>query len=244
MPDAYQNRDEYRRLSDAADFVYFRVTEEETDLLIGAPERLEKEALEAVGKARAAVKRIIERRPAFVKSLSPLEPFGGEEPCVLEMYQAGKTAGTGPMAAVAGMIAEYTGRALIRRVPEVIVENGGDVFLAGFHERTVAIAAGASPLSGRIGLRVLPGPGFSVCTSSGTYGHSLSFGKADAAVVAAGNAALADAVATMLGNKLKTRADMAAAVEWAASLEGVSGAAAVMGDKLAAAGRIELVPLV
>lgn len=242
-PDPYLNRNTYRILADAADLTYFRVTEGETDLCIGAPEELKDTALLAVREAREAVEEIIRKRPTFLKSLSPLEPFGGEKACVLSMYRAGWIAGTGPMAAVAGMVAEYTGRALLKHVPEVTVENGGDVFLAGFHTRTVAVAAGTSPLSGRIGIKALPGPGFSVCTSSGTYGHSLSFGKADAAVVAAEDAALADAVATMLGNKCKTAADLASAVEWAAALEGVSGALAVMGDKLAAAGQIELVPL-
>ena len=227
----------------AEGLVYFRVTEGETDLYIGAQKDLRQEALEAVKEVRALVSAVIRKRPAFQRSLGPLEPFGDEADCLMKMYAAAKTAGTGPMAAVAGMIAEYTARALLPLSPEIVVENGGDVFLAGMHRRTVAIVAGQSPLSGKLGLLVTPGPGFSVCTSSGTYGHSLSFGKADAAVAMAEDAALADAVATMLGNKCKSEACLAEAAEWAASLPGITGAAAVMGDKLAAAGQIEFTAL-
>ena len=241
--DIYANRNGYRACMRAEGLVYFRVTEGETDLYIGAESDLADEALRAVKTVRAFVTDTIRSRPAFLRSLSPLEPLGGEPDCIRRMYEAGRVAGTGPMAAVAGMIAEYAGRALLKFSPEVVVENGGDVFLAGMHKRTVAIVAGESPLSGKLGLSVLPGPGFSVCTSSGTYGHSLSFGKADAAVVAAADAALADAVATMLGNRCKHERGLAEAAEWAASLPGVTGAAAVMGEKLAAAGQLEFVAL-
>lgn len=240
MRDLYADRASYRVLSAAADLVYFRVTEGETDLFIGAGRRLEKEAFAAVLGSRALVRQEIARRPAFQSSLSPLDEDIPLPDCIRAMYAAGKTAGTGPMAAVAGMIAEYTGRALLPYSGEVTVENGGDVFLAGMRQRVIAIAAGQSPLSGKLGIKVIPGTGFAVCTSSGTYGHSLSFGRADAAVVAGENAALCDAAATMLGNRCKSEADLAEAVEWAAALPGVSGAVAVIGDKLAAAGGIEL----
>lgn len=241
--DIYANRDGYRAAMRAEGLVYFRVTEGETDLYIGAAQDLSVQALAAVREARALVTDIIGRRPSFQKSLSPLEPFGDEPEWILKMYRAGRTAGTGPMAAVAGMVAEYTARALLSLSPETVVENGGDVFMTGIRERTVAIVAGSSPLSGKLGLKVVPGPGLSVCTSSGTYGHSLSFGKADAAVVVAADAALADAAATMLGNRCKNAGCLEGAVEWAAALPGVTGAVAVMGDTLAAAGKIEFVAL-
>ena len=241
--DIYANRDGYRACMRAEGLVYFRVTEGETDLYIGAQKELGREALEAVREVRALVSGIIQKRPLFQRSLAPLDPFGEEAEPLMKMYRAGSIAGTGPMAAVAGMIAEHTARALLLLSPEIVVENGGDVFLAGMHKRTVAIVAGNSPLSGKLGLTATPGPGFSVCTSSGTYGHSLSFGKADAAVVCAADAALADAVATMLGNKCKNESCLGGAVEWAAALPGVTGAVAVMGEKLAAAGQIEFTAL-
>ena len=228
---------------DAADLTFFRVTEDETDLYVGAARELKDETLALVREIRVLIKAEIARRPAFLSSLTPIEPKGGEPAPVLGMYEAAKVAGTGPMAAVAGAVASYVGRGLMPLSPEIIIENGGDVFVAGMRRRILSIEAGTSPLTGKIGLRVLPGPGFSVCTSSGTYGHSLSFGRADAAVACAENAALADAVATMLGNRCKDENCLAEAVEWAAALPGMTGAAAVIGDKLAIAGKIELVPL-
>ena len=241
--DLYADREQYRALQNAGDLRYFRVTEGETDLMIGASRVLDAKALEIVKSVRSLVQKEIRERPEFQTSLTPLEASGEKPELIRGMYQAAEVAGTGPMAAVAGAIAQAVGRGLLERSPNVTVENGGDVFLAGPHVRVIAIAAGESPISGKIGIRLTPGKGVGVCTSSGTYGHSLSFGKADAAVVAADDAALADAAATMLGNKVKTPEDLAEAVEWAAALPGVLGAVAVIGDKIAAAGEIELVPI-
>ncbi len=241
--DPYADRAQYRTLQNAGDLRYFRVTEGETDLMIGASRVFDTAALETAKAARCLVQREIAAYPEFQTSLTPLVAPAAADGLILEMYKAAQIAGTGPMAAVAGAIAQAVGKALLPRSPNVVVENGGDVFLAGPHVRLIAIAAGKSPLSGKLGLRVRPGDGMGVCTSSGTYGHSLSFGKADAAVVVAPDAALSDAVATMLGNKVKTQADLAEAVEWAAALPGVLGAVAVIGDKIAAAGEIELAPI-
>ena len=241
--DPYANRSSYRSRVAANGLSYFRVTVRETDLLIGASSPDSDTALQAVQRVRALVESEIKARPAFLSSLVPLEEEGSVPGPVHAMYAAGLIAGTGPMAAVAGLIAEYTGRALARSTSEVIVENGGDIFLLGENARTVAIAAGQSPLSMKLGLRVEPTEGLGVCTSSGTYGHSLSFGKSDAAVVVAHDCALADAVATMLGNRCRSAEDLAGAVEWAAALPGVDGALAILGDRLAAAGEVELVRL-
>ena len=241
--DPYVNRDSYRSLVAKADLVYYRVTMGETDLLIGSCKAFRREALAAVGAARRTVRKAIEARPDFQTSLVPIEWPDAEPELIRRMLSASDISGTGPMAAVAGMIAEYTGRKLLEYSPEVIVENGGDIFLGGPTERVAAIAAGQSPLSMKLGILVDPSCGTGVCTSSGTYGHSLSFGRSDAAVVVSPDTALADAVATMLGNRCKSAEDLASAVEWAAALPGVTGAVAVLGEQLAAAGEIDLVRL-
>ena len=108
------------------------------------------------------------------------------------------------MAAVAGAIAEYVGRSLLLQgVREVMVENGGDIFLSRKKDCTVAIFAGQSPLSNKVGV-LIAGKDMprAVCTSSGTVGHSLSFGDADSVTVLASSTPLADAVATRLGNEV------------------------------------------
>jgi ApbE superfamily uncharacterized protein (UPF0280 family) len=148
------------------------------------------------------------------------------------------------MAAVAGALAARVGRFLAPLSDEVIVENGGDIFVRLTRPATVALFAGKSPLTGRVALKINPllTP-LGVCTSSGTVGHSFSFGRADAACVVAADTALADATATALGNRVPEAGAIAAALNWVASVPEILGAVVIVGEKLGAWGEVELVPL-
>jgi len=145
------------------------------------------------------------------------------------------------MAAVAGAMAESVGKDLLANSAEVIVENGGDIFIHSARELKVGIFAGKSPLSFRVGLKI-PGAnhGWGVCTSSGTVGPSLSFGRADAACVLAPSAALADAAATAIGNLVSSSADLPQGLEKAQTIPGLTGVVIIIGDKLGAWGDVEL----
>ncbi len=111
-----------------------------------------------------------------------------------------------------------------RYSPEVIVENGGDIFLKTSQAATVALYAGNSPLSLKVGILLAAAmTPLGVCTSSGTVGHSLSLGRADAACVLAADTALADAAATALGNRVKVPDDIPAALEWLSNTPGYFG---------------------
>jgi ApbE superfamily uncharacterized protein (UPF0280 family) len=146
------------------------------------------------------------------------------------------------MAAVAGAIAEMVGMELLQYSDEVIVENGGDIFIKTNVPRKVGIYAGNSPLSGKIAIKIYPEETpAGICTSSGTVGHSLSFGKADAVVVVSRDAFLADAVATAVGNRVKNPSGIKDAVDFAAGIDSVEGVLVIIGDKLGAWGKIELV---
>jgi uncharacterized protein len=186
----------------------------------------------------------IAAHPEFLTTLAPWpeDPFA--PPVVREMIAAAKAAGVGPMAAVAGALAERVGRALAPLSDEIIVENGGDLFLKVASPAIISLFAGQSPLSHRVGLKIAPelSP-LGVCTSSGTVGPSLSFGRADAACILAPNAALADAAASGLGNRVADAGALASALEWAVSVPGLLGAVVIVGDKLGAWGRVELTPL-
>jgi len=220
----------------------FRVRIDESDLLISAERPLRELAKRALLSARADLESYLRQDPGFGISLRPYDPQPDAPDIVHEMAQAAKTCGVGPMAAVAGAVAERVGRALLAETPQVIVENGGDIFLHSARPRTAAIHAGSSPLSGRLGLRVsLTNRGLGLCTSSGTVGPSLSFGKADAAIVLATSAALADAAASALGNRIQTADDIVAALEHVKAIPGVLGAAAIIGDHLGAWGEVEVV---
>jgi ApbE superfamily uncharacterized protein (UPF0280 family) len=145
------------------------------------------------------------------------------------------------MAAVAGAMAEFVGRELLPDSPEVIVENGGDIFLRSLREFKAGIFAGSSPLSLRIGLRVPPADqGLGVCTSSGTVGPSLSFGRADAVCVVAPSASLADAAATAVGNRVKSAQDLSTGLETAQAIAGLTGVVIIIGEKMGVWGKVEL----
>jgi hypothetical protein len=140
-------------------------------------------------------------------------------------------------------MAEFVGRELLASCDEVIVENGGDIFIRTPKKKLLGVYAGdRSPFTGKLFLEIQPSEnGLGVCTSSGTVSHSLSFGNADAALIISSDTALADAVATATGNMVKTPADMEKAIGFAKSVEGVKGVLVLMGDKMASWGEVKLV---
>ncbi|MBM3118444.1 MAG: UPF0280 family protein [Chloroflexi bacterium] len=226
------------------DLVSFNVTVKETDLYIRAASNLEAEALKSVMKHRTPLEEYIKSHPLFLHSLEPCSVEDDAPAIVRDMARAAHMAGVGPMAAVAGAIAEAVGRDLLAHTPEVIVENGGDIFVRLSKTRLVSIYAGESPLTSKIALEIKPeDTPLGVCTSSGTVGHSLSFGTADAVVVVSYCTALADATATAIGNNIRSADDITAAIEQARAIDGLAGVVVIKGDKIGVWGRVKLVPL-
>jgi len=240
---AYEDRT-YRNLGTRKGLVCFRVVVQETDLWVQAQTRLDALAREWVLVIRTQLDRFIDRHPEFAATLLP---WSLEEPApeiVRIMAAAGLATHVGPMAAVAGAFAELVGRRLLEKSREVIVENGGDIFLKTEGEVTVGVFAGKSPLSDRIGIRFPGGQTpLGVCTSSGTVGHSLSLGKADAVVVVAPSCALADAAATSIGNHLTLSTRIPEALGFARTVPGLRGVMVIMGEKMGVWGDLEVVPL-
>ena len=181
--------------------------------------------------------------PSFFSSLEPLEVMEDAPEIVRVMAEASEKAVVGPMASVAGAMAEFVGRELLAFSGEVIVENGGDIFLRASKPRTLGIFAGEeSPFTGKLAIEVPPSEeGLGLCTSSGTVSHSLSFGRSDAVLVMARGAALADAMATSVGNILKTPEYIQMALDRAKSVDGVLGVVAIIGDKFGTWGNIKLI---
>lgn len=238
--DAVERR--YRRLHTGEGLSFYRVSLEQSDLSIGTLRPLKPQAAKALEEARSQVEARIREQKEFLTSFVPVRPLIGTGIVPAWMEAASLAAGTGPMAAVAGAIAQYVGRALLADSQDVVVENGGDLYLHLTQPRIAAIYAGDSPLSDKIGIQLPPGE-WGLCTSSGRIGPSHSFGSAHAAVVLSHDAALADAAATQLGNLVHGEEDLAAAVRTVMDMPGVEGALAIWEDKLAALGRMKLVPL-
>jgi ApbE superfamily uncharacterized protein (UPF0280 family) len=243
QPLDYQERT-YRSRVRTRGLVSFQIQIKETDLWISAGRDLTREARDLALACRHPLEQYIHTHPSFLTSLVPIpeDPYAPSP--IKEMIKAACQVGIGPMAAVAGVIAQYVGEGLLGLSEEVIVENGGDLFLAANRPVTVAIFAGGSPLSERLGMLVYPHQmPLGVCTSSGTIGHSLSLGKADAVCVHSRSAALADAAATALGNKIKSVRDIETATDWARTVEGILGGVVIIGATMASWGEVELVNL-
>lgn len=239
----YQER-AYRNYVKAENLVKFEVIEKETDLLILAEKNLYDKALAFVLKYRTDLETYISSDPGFQKSFSPYGIRYDAPPIVKEMAAAARKAKVGPMAAVAGAIAEFVGKELRQFTDEIIVENGGDIFMKINQTRKVGVYAGNSPFSEKIALEVEPREKpFSVCCSSGTVGHSFSFGKADAVVVIAGSSLLADAAATAIGNVVKEITDIEQGLKLAKKIKNLDGVLIIKDDQLGALGTIKIVPL-
>jgi ApbE superfamily uncharacterized protein (UPF0280 family) len=238
--DTYQPRT-YRHWIEGKDLVPFQVTVKETDLYVRASANLQRKTHRLVLKYRYQLEGYIKRNPVFQKSLEPLTVPEYAPAIVRQMAEAGQKAGVGPMAAVAGAIAESVGRELLTFTPEIIVENGGDIFLKVLKKRTVGIFAGDSPLTGKIGLEIEPGDTpLGICTSSGTVGHSLSYGKSDAVVVLSASTALADAAATAIGNRIQKPDDIDTAIEFGRSIDGLKGIVIIVGKSVGVWGDVRL----
>jgi ApbE superfamily uncharacterized protein (UPF0280 family) len=239
----YQPRD-YRHWVQDRELVSFNVVSKETDLYIRASSDLSIKARKLVLEYRRQIEGYIAQHPSFASSLKPLPVTEEAPPIVREMTDATRKFSVGPMASVAGAIAQFVGCGLLDHSPEVIVENGGDIFINSSRDRVIAIYAGKSPLSGRLGLEIKgEETPLGVCTSSGTVGHSLSLGRADAVVVVAESATLADAAATAIGNIISQAEDISAGIEMAQRNRELLGVLIIKNDKIGIWGRIKICQL-
>ena len=239
----YQERT-YRNYVKADNLIKFEVIEKETDLLILAESNLYDKALEQVLKYRKEIEDYIQAHPHFGKTFSPCRANYGAPLMIKEMCAASRRSKVGPMAAIAGALAEFVGKALLPLSREIIVENGGDIFIKTDEPRRVAVFAGTSPFSEKIALELEPRKDpYCVCTSSGTVGHSFSFGKADAVVVISKNGALADAAATAIGNVVKEVSDIEQGIRLAKKIKRLDGVLIIKGDQMGVRGKIRIVPL-
>jgi len=231
----------YRHWIKGQDLISFNVVVKETDLYIRASTNLKRKALKLVLKYRNTLERYIERHPSFLTSLEPFSAADDAPDIVKSMSESASKVGVGPMASVAGAIAEFVGNELLTFSPEIIIENGGDIFLKSLKKRLIGIYAGKSPLSDKIGLEINgQDTPLGVCSSSGTVGHSLSYGKADAVIVLSKSATLADAAATAIGNLIVESSDIPKGIEFAKAIEGLLGIIIIKDDKMGLWGKVKI----
>jgi ApbE superfamily uncharacterized protein (UPF0280 family) len=239
--DKYQKRF-YRDWFGARDLYITHIIAKETDLEILTNKPIDKYFIEEkIRLYRWDIENYIDKDRRFLTALKPLAVALDAPRIVKEMAVQAKKADVGPMATVAGAIAEFLGRDLLKKgYKEVIVENGGDIFLKTTKKRKIGIYAGRLKLWRGLKLIIKPkDTPMGICTSSGTLGHSLSFGCADSVVVLSRNASLADAVATAACNRVRTRQDLQAAINFAKSITGVLGVVIIFKNNLISWGKVE-----
>ena len=236
----YEER-KYREWVKQDDLITVKVIEDETDLMVSAMSDLSEPALRSVSKYRKHLKDYIAKDRKFLESLEPVNVALDAPEIVKDMARASRLAGVGPMASVAGAVSEFVARDLLSHSKQLIIENGGDIYIKTNIERLLGVYAGNSPFTGKIALKIKPEQTpMGICTSSGTVGHSLSLGKADAAIILSRWTALADAVATATGNVVKSEEDIQNGVDFARSIEGVEGVIVILGAKIGIWGDIDI----
>lgn len=234
----------YREWINAKELQAVDIIQDQSDIHIRCDIALDKKLLEQRTRLyRRQINQYISEDKKFLTSLLPLRVSSSAAPIVKEMASVSRLVNVGPMATVAGAIAQYLANDILKQgAQELIVENGGDIFLKTRKIRQVSIYAADSKLSNKIFLKIYPqDTPLGVCTSSGTVGHSLSLGKADAVTILASNAIICDAVATAACNLIKSENDIKKAIEFAKRVKEVRGIVIIFKNKLASWGKIEFV---
>jgi ApbE superfamily uncharacterized protein (UPF0280 family) len=219
-------------------FVHAKVEIAETAATIAAEGRFVERAVEALKATRSEIERQVRKDPFFLTTMEPYTPQD-PGPVVRRMCDASAVAGVGPMATVAGAVAQVALEAMVEQgCDHGWVDNGGDVALVlsapatmeVFHEpgAKTAFGLGLEPTHGIIG----------VCTSSGRLGHSISLGDSDVALAVADSAFLADALATAIGNRVHGPSTLGTCFDPFKGTKGMIGALAMADGEVAMHGRL------
>ncbi len=238
----------YRTQFNSERFTGFEVKHLETDLWIGVDPTSFNEQMKEVAQAKMETLRkkfddYIAAEPFFKKSLKPFHPSENAPKEAIEMAVAAEKAGIGPMSAVAALFAREIGEEILKNfsVEELVIENGGDIYVLLKNDLVLSVFAGESILSERIGL-VIPAQNnkLGICTSAGTVGPSISYGVADAVVVVCEDILLADAFATALGNKVKSPDHVEKVIKQAEKYPEIQSLLIICEDKIGVKGENEI----
>lgn len=226
----------------------FTVTFKETDLWIGIDKASYRAEISAFAARRIKTLRdemdaYLCKDPNYLTALVPYDAASTAPVLLREMSAVARQSGIGPMSAVAGAVAARVARDIKEQfgVKEIIVENGGDIYADIQETIDMAVFAGESPLSEKVGFAI--GADYAplgICTSSGTVGPSLSFGKADAVMIICKDCALADTYATAFANQIQTTEDIVPCMEKIQEVNEILGALCIKEDKIGIAGVFNL----
>jgi ApbE superfamily uncharacterized protein (UPF0280 family) len=233
----------YRGLIAADDLVTSRVCAGESDLFVLANQDVTQPGRGFLLEVRNDLESYIRRDPSFLTNRIAHRPLHHAPRIVIRMAEVSSYYNIGPMAAVAGAVADCVGQQLTKSQTDVIIENGGDIFVHTRKPIAFTLYAGEnSPFSGKLKFKpTLSDRSFGVCTSSGTVGHSYSQGRADAVCVVSQTASQADAAATAMGNKVKHKKDIGQVIQEASNNHNILGIIVALEDKLGIWGEVEII---
>ncbi len=232
----------YRTYIEAEKTSSFNITIYESDLQIYTDGQLQVALEEELKMIRKTIETYVIACPEFIKSLVPISIKKNDPVIIKHMKEASKKLSVGPMATVAGAVSHYLGEKFYDGTNELIIENGGDLFVYSKEHKTILLHGGPNAtvknLSIKIDKSLLP---IGVCTSSGKVGHSLSFGNCDAVTVLSKDTLVADAAATALGNLLKDKKDINSVLQYSKTFKEISGVIAIVDDQMGAWGAFEFI---
>ena len=232
------------------DLVYkYHFSEKESNLTIIS------ESKHAIAKAkevfyyhRNILEEYVLKDKYFLKSFTPMK-VKSDLIIIKKMAIAAELCDVGPMAAVAGALADIMLE--VKKSKEIanykpakiaLVENGGEIAVDSEKSMKIALYAGKNKLNLNIGFLIKKEDcPMGIGTSSATIGHAISLGEADAATVFAENAALADAAATKVGNLVKgndIEKSIKKGLDAVDDIDGVFGVFISRGNKIGSTGKI------
>ncbi|MBD3349972.1 MAG: hypothetical protein GF364_00620, partial [Candidatus Lokiarchaeota archaeon] len=204
------------------------ITMEESDVtLISESDLYIKFGIQKLLADRKILKQFIKQHSEFKSSFKPLQYKDCPE-IVEQMINASTLTYVGPMAAVAGALADSMGIYMKEKGAQIsVIENGGEVFISSVEDIYIALYSMTTILKGKVGF-LFRGKQYDIGlgTSSGTFGHAISLGKADTVTVFAINAAIGDAAATRIANEVNgedIEGSVGKGLEIADDLENVHG---------------------
>lgn len=243
----YTNRT-YREHLNKDRWTHFIVQCKESDLWIGVdrpsyrPE-MPDFCLKLIQEVRSDMEAYLHKDPNYALSLVPYEAREDAPEIFKQMSAVARKTGIGPMSAVAGAVAYWVVNSLKTRfgAKEIIAENGGDIYADIREDIDISVFAGASPLSEKVGLHIQAKEApLGICTSSGTVGPSLSFGKADAVMIICRDVLLADSYATAFANYIRKPEDINPILERIGKTEDIISALLIKDDKMGVIGKFEI----
>lgn len=244
LPEYQQDTDKsvYRNKVKSRNRYNWRILYKYSDILVSSDKDVEDRLKKLVKEVYSVLESHIKEDPSFQKSLSPVRSKPQYHPLIKKMCDKSAVFNVGPMATVAGAVCDFMAYGLDGLCRCLIIENGGDVFLKSDRDINMGVYLKNKHFADKLYLRVkrddMP---CGLCSSSGSFGHSLSMGKSDLVTVLAESTISADGAATSAANSINSSEDISKAINIYKNIKDIRGILIVKDDKLGIWGNIELI---